>query len=70
MIGDRCGDRLETTYHHSVSTMNKEFQKGGDRLKEDFRFLYMKRIAEYTELPAFISRQPRQRFSSSPYYFE
>ena len=35
VIGDRCGDRLETTYHHSVSTMNKEFQKGGDRLKEE-----------------------------------
>ncbi|EFI37282.1 hypothetical protein HMPREF9010_02913 [Bacteroides sp. 3_1_23] len=50
--------------------MNKEFQKGGDRLKEDFRFLYMKRIAEYAELPAFISRQPHQRFSLSPCYFE
>ena len=38
VIGDRWGDRLSTTYHRSVSAMNKAFQKGGDRLKEDFHF--------------------------------
>ena len=72
-LGWRKVPRLETTtvtYYHSENTMNKGFDNIGDRLKEDFRFLYMKRIAEYAELPAFISRQPRQRFSSSPCYFE
>ena len=38
VIGDRCGDRLLTTYHRSVNTMNREFQESGDRLKEDFHF--------------------------------
>ena len=32
------GDRLSTTYHRSVSAMNRAFQDGGDRLKEDFYF--------------------------------
>ncbi len=32
------GDRLPTTYHHPVSAMNRTFQSGGDRLKEDFHF--------------------------------
>lgn len=35
VIGERYGDRLDTTYHHSVNTMNKAFQNGGDRLKEE-----------------------------------
>ena len=38
VIGDRLGDRLATTYHRSVSMMNRTFQSGGDRLKEDFHF--------------------------------
>ena len=38
VIGDRCGDRLLTTYHRSVNAMNREFQESGDRLKEDFHF--------------------------------
>lgn len=35
VIGERYGDRLGMTYHHSVNTMNKEFQDDGDRLKEE-----------------------------------
>ena len=38
VIGDRDGDRLTTTYHRSVSTFCKGFQKGGDRLKENLHF--------------------------------
>ena len=38
VTGDRCGDRLATTYHRFVSMMNRAFQSGGDRLKEDFHF--------------------------------
>ena len=53
VIGDRLGDRLATTYHHSECTMNKQFQKGGDRLKEDSCFLHRKRIANI-QGPAFI----------------
>lgn len=37
VIGERYGDRLGMTYHHSVNTMNKEFQNDGDRLKEELR---------------------------------
>ena len=43
MIGDRCGDRLSTTYHRSISAMNKAFWKSGDRLKEDFHFFVHER---------------------------
>ena len=42
VIGDRCGDRLPTTYHRSTSAMNRAFRKSGDRLKEDFHFLCMR----------------------------
>ena len=42
MIGDRWGDRLQTTYHRSESMMNKGIRKVGDRLKEDFRFFIWK----------------------------
>ena len=35
VTGERYGDRLGMTYHHSVNTMNKEFQDDGDRLKEE-----------------------------------
>ncbi|MEB3375133.1 hypothetical protein SFC43_24545 [Bacteroides sp. CR5/BHMF/2] len=35
MTGERYGDRLGITYHHSVNTMNKVFQDDGDRLKEE-----------------------------------
>ena len=38
VIGDRCGDRLQTTYHRSESMMNKGIGKVGDRLKEDSCF--------------------------------
>ena len=38
VIGDRCGDRLLTTYHRSENTMDKGFDNAGDRLKEDFSF--------------------------------
>ena len=34
----RLGDRWRTTYHHPEISMNKAFQKDGDRLKEDFHF--------------------------------
>ena len=44
MIGDRWGDRLQTTYHRSESMMNKGIRKVGDRLKEDFRFFIWKRV--------------------------
>ena len=44
VIGDRCGDRLQTTYHRSESMMNKGIRKVGDRLKEDFRFFIWKRV--------------------------
>ena len=37
-----------------------------DRLKENFRFLYMKRVAGYTKLPAFIPIFP-QRFKKNVY---
>ena len=37
VIGDRCGDRLQT-YHRSESAMNKGIGEEGDRLKEDFHF--------------------------------
>lgn len=42
VIGDRCGDRLQTTYHRSESAMNKGIGEEGDRLKEDFHFLCMR----------------------------
>lgn len=35
VTGEGYGDRLTTTYHRSVSTIRKGFQKGGDRLKEE-----------------------------------
>lgn len=46
VIGDRCGDRLMTTYHRSESIMNKGFDDAGDRLKEEFHFYICKRVAE------------------------
>ena len=66
MIGDRCSDRLPPTYHRFESTMNRAFWKYGDRLKENFRFLYMKRVAGYTKLSAFIPIFP-QRFKKNVY---
>ena len=38
VIGDMSGDSLLTSYHRSVSTICKGFQKGGDRLKENLHF--------------------------------
>ena len=57
VIGDRCGDRLSTTYHRSTSAMNRAFQKSGDRLKEDFHFFVHERekMMKY-----FLSISPKQ----------
>ena len=46
VIGDRWGDRLSTTYHRSISAMNRAFRKSGDRLKEDFHFFVQERKDE------------------------
>ncbi|WP_369889721.1 hypothetical protein [Bacteroides sp. AN502(2024)] len=48
MIDERCGDRLTTTYHRSVTTMDKEFQNDGDRLKEELTKSIGRRIGNNT----------------------
>ena len=57
------GDRLPTTYHRSVSTMNRTFQSGGDRLKEDFRFYVWERKYERSNFPVFVQGQLYSKFS-------
>ena len=49
---------LSTTYHRSISAMNRAFQKSGDRLKEDFHFFVHER--EKMRMKYFLSISPKQ----------